>query len=131
MSNLRQPPRQRRLLIAAVLALMNLPVRAEVVTVVFDGERRFSHRFDVAPGKIAEACGQLPQHLTVQWRFSADSPLDFNIHHHEGKAVDYSVKLVASTGAQGELRVDAKQPYCWMWKNNAVGPASVSLELVR
>lgn len=124
-------PNLKRLLAAIFLAMTALPTRAEIVAIAFGDDQRFSHRFEVAPGKFAEACGPLLREAAVQWRFSASRPLDFNIHYHEGKAVTYPVKRAASAGASGTLRVAVDKPYCWMWKNTTTQPASVTVELTR
>jgi len=128
-----RPNRLRHLLAAAALAAiaLTLPAQAEIVTIAFDGEQRYSHRFEVAPGKFAEACGQLARGSAVQWRFNASLPLNFNIHYHEGKAVTYPEKQNGSTGAEGTLRVAVDEAYCWMWTNKTAQPAIVTIELVR
>ena len=123
------------MLAAAALAAtaLTLPAQAEIVTIAFGGEQRFSHRFEVAPGKFAEACGQLAKGSAVQWRFNASLPLNFNIHYHEGKAVTYPEKRSGSAGAEGTLSVTVDQAYCWMWTNKTAQPAivTVTVELVR
>ena len=127
-----RPPRLLQVLTGAALAAaaLTLPAQAEIVTITFGDERRFSHRFDVAPGKFAEACGQLPRDSAVQWRFSASLPLNFNIHYHEGKAVTYPEKLNGSTGANGMLRIAVNEAYCWMWTNKTAQPVVVTVELL-
>ncbi len=117
--------------VAALLTLTAGPARAEIVDITFGADQRFSHSFEVAPGKIAEACGKLPAGAAVQWRFSASGPLDFNVHYHQGKAVTYPVKQTASAGANGSLRGAVDEPYCWMWKNTSTQPARVTIELTR
>ena len=128
-----RPHRLRHFLAAAVLALTALPMpaHAEIVTIAFGDERRFSHRFELAPGKFAEACGQLPRGSAVQWRFNASMPLNFNVHYHEGKALNYPEKQNGSARADGTLRVAVDGAYCWMWTNNTARPAIVNVELAR
>ena len=126
-----QHPNLKRLLAATVIAVTVLPTRAEIVSIAFSDDQRFSHRFEVAPGEFAEACGPLLRDAVVQWRFSASRPLDFNIHYHEGKAVNYPVKQATSAGSNGTLRVTVDVPCCWMWRNTTTQPASVTVELTR
>ncbi len=121
------------MLAAAALAetALALPAQAEIVTLTFGDEAALRSPLKVAPGKFAEACGQLPRGSVVQWRFCSSLPLNFNIHYREGKAVPYPEKHSGSTGADGTLRVAVEEAYCWMWTNETAQPAIVTVELVR
>ncbi len=117
----------------AILAVMGLglPAQAEIVDIRFDAERRFTHRFEVAAGKFAEACGQIPRGSAVQWRFQASAPMNFNIHYHEGKAVTYPEKREGRAQGAGTLQVTVDEAYCWMWTNKTGQSAAVTVELQR
>lgn len=65
----------------------------------------------VAPGSRLDA-GQ-----AVRWSFEADRALNFNDHYHVDKEVRYPAKKENVKRLQGDLSVDSRQDYCWMWTN--------------
>lgn len=101
----------------AALAMATSASRAEVVDIHWDGGGRFVHSGQIAVGKFVEVCGKLPVGLKVQWEFATRSPVDFNVHYHEGKAKVYAANLVAQTHARELLEVRSEQDYCWTWTN--------------
>lgn len=120
--------------IGAVIALaVALPVaaRAEVVDITWDAVGRFERQLTVAPGKLAEVCGKLNPPADVQWQFSANVPLNFNIHYHEGKAVKFPAKQDGVAEGSGKLGVEIQQDYCWMWTNKSASAATLHIKLQR
>ena len=67
----------------------------------------------------------------MQWHYQASGPLDFEIHYHEGKAVSFPMRQAGRARADGTLNVAVSEPYCWMWKNTAPQPISVTIDLTR
>lgn len=118
-----------RRLAAVALVASALPVRAEIVEIVFGSDRQFTHAFEVPPGKFAEACGRVAKGSAVAWRFSSGEPVDFNIHYHEGRKAIYPAKLDSTGSAQGTLAASVDEPYCWMWTNKSSRPAKVSVQI--
>lgn len=116
---------------ALLLLAAALPARAEIVDIAWDAAGRFERTLAVAPGKFAEACGALAAGSTVRWRFEAGAPLDFNIHYHVGKAVEYPAKQAAVAKAGGTLDAKRGEDYCWMWTNKGSAPATLSFTLER
>ncbi len=114
----------------AVLLLLNgAAVRAEVIDIQWDGSGRFDKVLSVAPGKFAEVCGKLVKGRTVDWSFKAGSALDFNIHFHAGKKVEFPAKVDGLSSAAGTLATSTEQDYCWMWTNKADQPSALTLSL--
>lgn len=107
------------------------PARAEVVTIDWDSAGRFQHRQEIAPGKFAEICGKLTRDQSIRWSFQAGAPLDFNIHYHEGKKVEYPARQDGVRELQGTLPVGLDQDYCWMWTNKAAMPVALQVLLAR
>jgi hypothetical protein len=105
--------------------------RAEVVELQWQDGGRFERDLTIAPGKFAEICGPLEAGQAVQWTFKADRALNFNIHYHVDKAVRYPAKKDQVTSLRGDLAVDAKQDYCWMWVNKTTSVAKLSVALTR
>lgn len=118
------------LAIALSLACAAAPA-AEVVDITWTPTGTFNRELTVAPGKFAEVCGKLPGQAVVAWRFEADAGLDFNVHFHEGKKVEYAAKLTAAVQGDGRLNVAAPQDYCWMWSNKTAQPARLEVSLQR
>lgn len=132
---------------AALTALLALatsqPVPAAVVEIAWSAQGRFEHTLSVVPGKFGEICGALDAGATVTWRFEAEVPMDFNIHHHVGKEVVFSAKEAARKSGTGRLVAPTRQDYCWMWSYKvektgttpasaaAARPASVKVVLQR
>ena len=85
----------------------------------------------IAPGKFAEICGPLEAGQAVQWSFEADRALNFNVHYHVDKDVRYPAKKESVKRLQGDLSVDARQDYCWMWTNKTTAPTKLSVTLTR
>lgn len=125
---------RRHFWIGAPIALaVALPVaaRAEVIDITWDAAGRFERQLTVAPGKFAEVCGKLNPPVDVQWQFTANVPLNFNIHYHEGKAVKFPAKQDGVAEGSGKLGVGIQQDYCWMWTNKGSAPVSLTVDLAR
>ena len=113
------------------LGLVALSAHAEIVEIRWDAQARSEASFQVAPGKFAEACGKLTKGQKVSWSFESDRPLNFNIHYHVGKKVEYPAKQADVAQLQGELIVALDQDYCWMWSNKGQEPATLRVNLSR
>ncbi|MFO1251472.1 MAG: hypothetical protein U1E77_10145 [Inhella sp.] len=105
--------------------------QAEIAEIRWDAQGRATQTFNVAPGTFAEYCGKLTKDQTVRWSFEAGAPLDFNIHYHAGKAVEYPVKAKGVAAQQGELKVALDQDYCWMWSNKGGVGVTLKVQLER
>lgn len=120
-------PLRIAVLAAAALAL---PAHAEVVDIDWGAGGRFERTLSLPAGKFAELCGKLTKGDRVQWTFTADQPVDFNIHYHVGKDVVYPAKSDGVARLAGEFVAPLDQDYCWMWtrKSGPEARASVTLE---
>ena len=119
----------RRTLLAVALAVGAAPAWSQVVDIAWDPSGNFAANEVVGARKFVEVCGKLRKGQTVDWQFSSDQALDFNIHYHEGEKVAYPEKLEAKSKAAGTLVVADAQDYCWMWTNRATNGASLTLRL--
>jgi hypothetical protein len=118
-------------LAAVLLVGATAAARAEIVDIAWSPEGRFEHRFAVAPGKFAEACGKLARGQSVRWRFEGAAPSNFNIHYHVGEKVEYPVRQDAVARAEGTLTAPLDQEFCWMWSNKGGGPLNLQVQLSR
>ena len=101
------------------LALLGGPARAELVEIQWNEAGRYEYGRQLAAGKFIEICGKLDKAKPVAWQFSAERPLNFNIHFHEGEKVTYPAKVEGATAASGLLKIVSEQDYCWMWTNKS------------
>ncbi|MBT9504087.1 MAG: hypothetical protein IV092_22775 [Burkholderiaceae bacterium] len=91
--------------------------RAELIDIQWDAHGRFEKTTTVEPGKFAEICSELTKGQSIAWAFKAETPMNFNIHYHEGKKVEFPAKVDGALAAEGKLAVPVDQHYCWMWAN--------------
>ena len=115
--------------IAATARLLGTVVQARIIDLQWDAQGRFDTAVILEPGKFVEVCGKLSKGQAIAWRFQADAPMNFNIHHHEGKKVEFPAKLDGATAAEGKLAVAVNQDYCWMWSNKSDKAGSLTLSL--
>ena len=99
---------------------------AELVEVQLQPGQSVDRQFNAPPGKFVEVCGKLNKGQALAWQFDASGPTDFNIHYHLGKDVKTPVQQTAVSAAKGQLLVQVKEDYCWMWTNR--GAAAVTIQ---
>ena len=79
--------------------------------------RPFVH--SLKPGGIAEECLRLEAGRSRRFDWTADGPVDFNIHFHQGDKVSYPVKVNGQRKASGRFTAPSGEDYCWMWSAKA------------
>lgn len=105
--------------------------RAELIDVKWNAEGKFERAQSIAPGKFVEICENLPKGSAVAWQFKASTPLNFNVHFHQGKDVAYPEKQDGVSERQGTLVAPSKEDYCWMWTNKGDAPSSIRVLLTK
>jgi hypothetical protein len=89
----------------------------------------FEYSSAIAPGKIAEVCGRIHPRSAVDWRFSADGALAFNIHRHAGDEVVYATRSFDTRAQNGVFNPKREHEWCWMWTNETSAPVNVRIRL--
>ena len=117
--------------LGAALSLGAGVAKAEVIDLQWQDAGHFERSLTIAPGKFAEICGPLQPGQTIQWSFKADRALNFNIHYHVDKDVRYPAKKDQIESLQGDLAIDAKQDYCWMWVNKTTMATKLTVAMIR
>jgi hypothetical protein len=107
------------------------PTFAAVNEIRWSGNDTFESTMNVAPGKSAEACGQIDPRFPVEWRYSASAPVDFNIHRHSREDVIYATKSVLSREDRGRHAPTFNFEWCWMWTNTSDADVSIRVDLKR
>jgi hypothetical protein len=120
----------RRRTLALMLLVTVAPLAsADVVDIKWSDQGHFFHKGTIAAGKLVEVCGKLSAGRKIRWDFEVSTPVDFNVHYHEGKDVIFPAKLSAVSKASDTLVTKVPQDYCWMWTNQTTAPASFSVNL--
>ena len=107
------------------------PARAQLVEIEWDSAGTFERSLTVAPAKFVEVCGKLFKAQSIDWTFTGQQPLNFNIHYHEGKKVVFPARQDNAASLRGTLGVPVSQHYCCMWENKSGAPAPITLRLRR
>jgi len=76
-----------------------------------------SQTVSLEPGKHKEVCLKMATGQAVGYQFTSDRPVAFNVHYHEGSAVEYPVRLDSVREASDRFVADADRGYCLMWSN--------------
>lgn len=131
--NLQRADRQRlaswaRSALLCTSAVLSVAAQADVVDIAWNDRGGFTYEGTIEPGKFAEVCGKVQPGQSIAWRYTADKPLEFNIHYHVGKDVVYPARKTAAA-SRGKLRIASSEDHCWMWTNKSDAPAALSLKL--
>ncbi|MBI5716329.1 MAG: hypothetical protein HZC37_01425 [Burkholderiales bacterium] len=120
-------------LAAAAAVALAAPAHAasHIVDIAWGPDGAFVHRANVDPGKFVEVCGRLDPGAAIRWGFEASAPVDFNIHYHVGKEVEFPAKQAQVSAGHDTLRVAVREDYCWMWSNKSSGRVQIDISLRR
>jgi len=121
---------QTALWFSAVLALPLAACAAQPAIV--PGKPLVVKAHPLPPYQIHEECVKLARGDRLEYTFSAEAPLKFNIHYHEGKAVVMPVTRDNVNADGGEFTALTAQEYCLMWEAGAKGtPLDYTVRLRR
>jgi len=113
------------------LAISSISAMAGDVDIAWDGAGRFERTLMLAPGRFIESCGELRKGQSIAWSFTADGPVDFSIHYHDGQRLAVPARHDGVADAKGSLAVGVDQVYCWMWTNKSAAEVKLSVALRR
>ena len=69
----------------------------------------------IDPKQMHEECVRLEAGAKRRYHWKSDSPVDFNVHYHEGPEVFYPVKRDGMRGDGGTFVAKSAEEFCWMW----------------
>ncbi len=72
---------------------------------------------EIAAGKIKEVCFPAKSPMQINYQFSANQALNFNIHFHQDKNAYFPIKQNDILSTQGIFTPESEQFYCMMWSN--------------
>lgn len=73
----------------------------------------------LSPFKSHEECARLEAGDRIEYSWQARTPLNFNIHYHEGKAVIMPLTRDNVHSDSGDFKALTAQDYCLMWEAGA------------
>ncbi len=114
-----------------VATALSLASPAGAVDIKWSPADTFEHMVAIQPGKAAEVCGTIEPRLPVEWRFTANGPLTFDIHRHSGSEVIYATRSFMTRELNGRFSPTFNFDWCWMWSNESEAPVTVRVELKR
>ena len=76
-------------------------------------------RSTLEPGGVVEVCGALFKGQSWRYDTSTRSPLEFNLHWHQGDDVKYAAQSSFAVRQAGEFVAPAAGKYCLMWENTS------------
>jgi hypothetical protein len=85
----------------------------------------------LAPGQVHEVCMELAPPERLEYAYTANAGLRFNIHYHVGDKIIYPVPEQLIARKQGILHAPVSQEYCLMWTNPAAQPVGLELTYTR
>jgi hypothetical protein len=75
----------------------------------------------INPFELHEECLRMAPGDWLVYRFTAQRPVDFNIHYHEGKTLIMPVSRDDTTQEDGTFRPLVAQDYCLTWEAGREG----------
>ncbi len=93
-------------------------------TDVVDGPKQVT-ALTLSPYALHEECAKLAPGDRLEYTFTSDAPLKFNVHYHDGAAI---VEPISRDGVSEDAGVFAPiltRDYCLMWE---AGPTPASLD---
>ncbi len=118
-----------QMLLLSVLVFCSTTCKAEVISFILEANSSFKTQANIQPGKFSEVCGKLKKGNLIRWQFDSTSPLEFNIHYHEGNNVIFPYKMSATKSGVEVLLISLDQDYCWMWTNKSKEEVKLEMSL--
>jgi hypothetical protein len=81
----------------------------------------------IKPASDFEKCMPLTPGQKLEYHFSTDKPVNFNVHYHKGDMVYYPVKENKTSSFEGLYSPTVREQYCMMWENKSYS-SDVQLE---
>ncbi len=79
----------------------------------------------IIAGKIEEPCFAMALADRLEWEFSSDAPLDFNLHYHQEDAIFFPVDKKNLDQDQDVFIATGSRQYCMMWTNRGERPSGL------
>lgn len=80
----------------------------------------------IEPGAFEEFDLRMDAGWTIDYHWSADAPLHFNIHSHPGSRVEYHVEDGPVNGSEGRFEAPDRRTYSLLWENRGDQPVATT-----
>jgi hypothetical protein len=105
---------------AARMAAVLTAMIGGCATLDADGPKRVTGHA-LAPHGMHEECAKLAPGDRLEYTFTSDEPVDFNIHYHDGAAVVEPITRNRVPEDAGVFAPALAQDYCLTWEAGAAG----------
>jgi len=112
-----------------LLLFVSVSALAEQVDIEWEADGRFGYEGLLEGAAMTEICGALDANAVVEWQVKSPSPVDFNIHYHQGEEVVYPTRQNGVSKLTDRLTATTAETYCWMFTNPAQTPTVITLDL--
>jgi hypothetical protein len=111
--------------------VMSLWILSQPITGTGDvaGLRAPAVTVSLAPFEFRERCYELRPGAVLGYRFTADQPVDFDIHYHDGLLTQFALTSKGTRGAEGRFEAAAQRRYCVFWANPGLAPAGLTYRI--
>jgi hypothetical protein len=107
----------------------SLGAQAEQLEIEWQPDGRFGYASLLHGAAMTEICGPLDANAVVDWQVKSSTPIDFNVHYHQGEEVVYPTRQNGVSKFTDRLAVTAAETYCWMFTNPQSTPTVITLDL--
>ncbi len=106
---------------AGCACLLALALSACASEPIQPGTPRDVTAFSINPYEVHEECAKMKPGDVLDYRFTTQRPVAFNIHYHEGKSVVMPVSRESVTADDGTFQPLESHEYCLMWEAGREG----------
>jgi hypothetical protein len=111
------------------LLFASLSAQAEQLDIDWEADGRFGYEALLHGTAMTEICGALDANAVVEWLVKSSTPVDFNVHYHQGESVVYPTRQNGVSKLTDRLTVTSAETYCWMFTNPQPNPTVITLDL--
>jgi hypothetical protein len=83
----------------------------------------------LASFEFRERCFDLEPGQALAYRYSADRPIDFDIHYHDGLTTRFAAVAKARKAGQGNFTAKEARRYCLFWFNPVLDKAALTYRI--
>jgi hypothetical protein len=103
--------------------------QAEQLEINWQPDGRYGYESLLHGAAMTEICGPLDANAAVDWQVKSSTPIDFNVHYHQGEEVLYPTRKSGVGNLHDRLAVAVAETYCWMFTNPLQTPTVITLNL--
>jgi hypothetical protein len=106
-----------------------LATQAEQLEINWQPDGRFGYEALLRGAAMTEICGPLDANAVVDWQVKSSTPIDVNVHYHQGEEVVYPTRQNGVSKLNDRLTITTAETFCWMFTNPQSTPTVITLDL--